>query len=234
MLERNSINGNSHNKNIDSHSYILIKSQNFVSSVKDEDNKHFLGSKNCIKGESNLIYESNFNYLDINNPHNNLNSHLNEEIKSHSIIETITSEELFLKQKEKIKKYKERNCKIKEEKNNMNQKMNNLYYNKNTEFLNSINNKTNNDNNNNLGKEKVNLRQKKMFNGTFKILTLDNYQSFEKAYFQKIKHPNKEDNIPLLKNVEWKSLNSPMKNLEMKKLALRTINEIIMRQIWYK
>ena len=225
MLERNSINENSHNKNVDSHSYILIKSQNFVSSIKDEENKHFLGSKNCIKGESNLIYESNFNNFDINNTHNNINSHLNEEIKSHNINETITTEELFLKQKEKIKKYKERNCKIKEEKNNMSQNMNNLNSNKSIEFLNSKNNKTNNDIYN-LGKEKVNLHHNKIFNGTFKIITLDNYQFFEKAYFQKIKHSNKEDNIPILKNVEWKSLNCPMKNIEMKKVALRTINEI--------
>ena len=226
MLEINSINGNSQNKNIDSHSYILIKSQNFVSTVKDEDNKHFLGSKNCIKGESNFIYESNFNNLDINNTHNNLNSHINEEIKFHNIIETINTEELFLKQKEKIKKYKERNIKNKEEKNSMSQNIKNLNSNKSLEFLNSINNKTINDFNI-LGKEKVNLHQKKNFNGTFKFLTLlDNYQFFEKAYFQKTKVSNKEDNIPILRNVEWKSLKFPIKKLEMKKLALRTINEI--------
>ena len=228
MLDRNSINGNLLNKNIDAHSYILIKSHNFVSSEKDEDNKenkHFLGSKNCIKGESNFIYESNFNNLDINNTHNNLNSHLNEEIKPHNIIETITTEELFLKQKEKIKKHKERNIKIKEEKNNMSQNLNNLNSNKSIEFLNSINNKTNKENNI-LGKERVNLHQKKIFNETFKVLTLDDYQFFEKANFQKIKYSNKEDNIPILKNVEWKSLNCPMKNIEMKKVALRTINEI--------
>ena len=223
MLERNTTNENIQNKNIDTHSYILIKSQNFVSSVKEEENKHFLGSRHCIKEESNEIYDSNINNFDINNTHNFIPSNLNDENKSHNKTESIPLEEVFLKQKENVKKYKERNNKNKEEKN-MNQKLNILNSNKSLELINSLNNKSNNDNNKNL---ELNFHQKKIFNGTFKILTLENYQFFEKAYFQtKIKHSNKEDNIPILKNVEWNSLYCPLKNVEFRKLALRTINEI--------
>ena len=81
--------------------------------------------------------------------------------------------------------------------------------------------------NKNLGNENLNLRQKKIFNGTFKTITLDNYQFFEKAYFQtKRKYSNKEETIPILKNAEWKSINSPLDKCEFRKLALRTINEI--------
>jgi hypothetical protein len=81
--------------------------------------------------------------------------------------------------------------------------------------------------NSNKYKNSISSHQKKIFNGTFKTLTLDNYQFFEKANFQtKIKYSSKDDNIPILKNAEWKSLNYPMQNVEFKKIALRTINEI--------
>ena len=218
MIERNITNENL--KNIDTRSYIIIKNQNFISSVKDDENKFFLGSKNCIKEESNYIYDSNFNNNDINNIHNNnIYSHLNEENKSHHITESIPTEELFLKQKEKIKIYKDRKNKKENNKNN-----NIINSNKNIELLKNI---IKSNDSKNLGNESINLHQKKIFNGTFKEITLDNYQFFEKATFQtKRRYSNKEESIPILKNVEWKSLNSPMKNIEFRKLALRTINEI--------
>ena len=206
--------------NMDSHSNIKIKSRNVISSLKDEENKFFFESRNCNKEESNHLYDSNFGNNDINNNNiHNFYSHLNEENRSHHIIETVPTEELFLKQKEKIKLYKERNSRNK----------NNKIFSKNN-INSNINININNSkpcNNNNLGNEKSKSHQKKIFNGTFKLLTLDNYQFFEKAYFQtKKKYSNKEENIPILKNAEWKSINSPMKNIEFRKLALRTINEI--------
>ena len=225
MIERNITNENQQHKNIDANSYIIVKSQNFISSLKDEENKHFLGSKNCIREESyNNIYDSNFNNVDFNNTHNILHSHLNDENKSHHLTESIPTEELFLKQKEKIKIYKEKNKKIKDI--NLNLRLDNLNSNKSIDLLSSKNsNKL--INNNNIGNGKVYIHQKKIFNGTFKTLTLENYQFFENTYFQsKRKHSCKEDNIPILKNAQWKSLNNPLNNIELKKMALRTINEI--------
>ena len=222
MLERNPTNENI--KNIDTHSYIIIKSPNFVSTIKDEENKLILGSKNCNKEESNYNYkfDSNFNMIDLNNTHaNNIYSHLNEENKAHQITETIPTEELFLKQKEKVKLYKEKNNKNKKEKS---LNINNVNSSKSIELLKSV---IKSNENKNSGKESINLNQKKILNGTFKIITLDNYQFFEKAYFQlKRKYSNKEESIPILKNVEWKSINSPLNNCEFRKLALRTKNEI--------
>ena len=214
MLERNITNGNQPNKNTETLSYMLNKSHHFVSSVKDEENKHFLESRNCNREESINIYDSNFNNVEMNMT-NNFFSHYNEENKSHQITESVPTEELFLKQKERIKVYKERLSKNKLDKNNIN--------NKNTK--NSID--LLNIGNSNKYKNSISSHQKKIFNGTFKTLTLDNYQFFEKANFQtKIKYSSKDDNIPILKNAEWKSLNYPMQNVEFKKIALRTINEI--------
>ena len=214
MLERNITNGNQPNKNTENLSFMLNKSHHFVSSLKDEENKHFLESRNCNKEESINIYDSNFNNIEMNMT-NNFFSHINEENKSHQITESVPTEELFLKQKERIKVYKERLSKKNLDKNNIN--------NKNTK--NSID--LLNIGNNNKYKNSISSHQKKIFNGTFKILTLDNYQFFEKANFQtKIKYSSKDDNIPILKNAEWKSLNCPLQNVEFKKIALRTINEI--------
>ena len=224
MLERNITHGNQQNKNIDSHSYMLNKSHNFVSSVKDEENKHVLGSKNCLKEESINIFDSNFNNVEMNVT-NNFFSHINEENKSHQITESVPTEELFLKQKERIKVYKERLSKNKIDKcaiQNINNKKT-----KNSIDLLSITNSNKYRANNNLNNEGGINHQRKIFNGTFKTLTLENYQFFEKANFQtKIKYSSKDDNIPILKNAEWKSLNSSMENVEFKKVALRTINEI--------
>ena len=70
------------------------------------DNKANLFSRNGIKDESNNNnYESNviFNMTD-----NALNhTHTNEEKKSQKLSESIQVEELFIKQKDKIKHYKE-------------------------------------------------------------------------------------------------------------------------------
>ena len=220
MSERNITNGNQHNRNS-----FLIKSQNFVSSLKDEENKHFLGSKNCNKEESINIYDSNFNNIDMNLTHNFFFPNLNDENKSRQITESLPIEELFLKQKERIRKCKEKIDKNKYDKNS-NQKIKNTNTNKTIDLLNIVNNNKLNINNN-LNNGRALVHQKKIFNGTFKTLTLDNYQFFEKAKFQtKIKSSIKDDSIPILKNAEWKSINCPMQNIEFKKMALRTINEV--------
>ena len=112
MLERNITNENQEindKKNLDSYSYIINKNHNFISSVKDEDNKLFLGSRNCIKEESNNPDESNIHNLELTHNNMNINQNLNDENKSHQITENVPLEELFLKQKEKIQLYKEKN-----------------------------------------------------------------------------------------------------------------------------
>lgn len=225
MIERRITNENPRNKNIDTNSYIMIKSQHFISSEKDEENKHFMGSRNCIKEESYNINDSIDNNGDIS--HNIIHSHLNDENKSHQPTESIPTEELFLKQKEKIKIYKEKNKKNQGE-IKLNLKNDNLFSNKSLDLLKTKNNnKVIINNVGNLGNGNDNLKPKRIFNGTFKTLTLDNFQFFENTYFQiKVKSSGKEDSIPLLKNVKWKSLNKPLNNKEFKRMALRTINEI--------
>ena len=219
MLERNITNENQRNKNIDTHSYINAKSQNFISSVKDEENKLILGSKNCYKEESYNIYDSNFNNIEMNNI---LCPHLNDENKTHQVTESIPTEDLFLMQKERIKMYKEKKNKNNDKndtkkKNNVNS-IKELSSNKNNKKL-SITSSLNN------GRSLY--HQNKLFNGTIKNLTLENFQFFEKTNFQtKVKNSGKEDNIPILQNAEWKSINSSLQNTELKKLAIRTINEI--------
>ena len=213
MLERNITNENSQKKNLDSRSYV-VKKINFVRSVREEDNKHLLlESKKGNKEESNF-FESNFNNLEFNIF--GIHSHFIDENKSHHPSESLPLEEVFLKQKEKIKIYKERSLK----KLNKNNKNNDL-----------INNE-NNDNNkyniyNNLGDEKSSKSQNNIISNRFKVLTLENYQLFEKTNFEtKNKYSSKDESIPILKNVEWTKINKPMENIEFKKLAMRTINEI--------
>ena len=216
MLERNITNENQEindKKNLDSYSYIINKNHNFISSVKDEDNKLFLGSRNCIKEESNNPDESNIHNLELTHNNMNINQNLNDENKSHQITENVPLEELFLKQKEKIQLYKEKNKnknnthKSSEQKKNV--RLNNV---------NNINNLSIN------GKQYK--HQRKIFNGTFKNITLDNYQFLEKSSFKIAKSSNSDDNIPKLKNVDWKSLNKSIANFELSGMALRTINEI--------
>ena len=229
MIERIITNENPHHKNLDNRSFIIIKSQNFHSSVKEEDNKHFLGSKNCYKEESNNIYGSNINNNDVNITNNNIiHSHINDENKSHHHSESLPTEELFLKQKEIIKIYKEKNKKNKQD-ININQKTDYLNSYKNIDLPDNKNNNKSINNNNNLedGNGKEYKHQKKIFNGTFKTLTLENYQFFENTFFQtKRKYIGKEESIPILKNAQWKSLNNPLENVEFRRMALRTINGI--------
>ena len=217
MLERNITNENQEikdKKNVDSHSYIINKNHNFISSVKDEDNKLFLESRNCMKEESNNPDESNINNLELtHNNMMNINQHINDENKSHQLTESVPLEELFLKQKEKIQLYKEKN------KSKINSYKSSEH--KNNNRLNNVNNI------NNLGINGKHIKhQRKIFNGTFKSITLDNYQFFERAHFKIAKSSNSDDNIPKLKNVEWKSLNKSLSNYELSGMALRTINEI--------
>jgi hypothetical protein len=216
MLERNITNENQEindKKNLDSYSYIINKNHNFISSVKDEDNKLFLGSRNCIKEESNNPDESNIHNLELTHNNMNINQNLNDENKSHQITENVPLEELFLKQKEKIQLYKEKN----KNKNNTHKSSEQ----KKNARLNNVNNINNLSIN---GKQYK--HQRKIFNGTFKNITLDNYQFLEKSSFKIAKSSNSDDNIPKLKNVDWKSLNKSIANFELSGMALRTINEI--------
>jgi len=193
-LERNKTNENHENKYKDSHSYIIIKNKNYISSIKDEDNKPNIGSRNGIKDESNNnFYESNviFNMTD-----NALNhTHTNEEKKSQKLSESIPAEELFIKQKDKIKHYKEM---MEKEKKNVSK------------------NENSKDN-----------EQKEIVEEEKKYITLEDYDLFEIAPFSHNRDYKFKDNrIPIFKEDRWKKLIEPKKNIELKNIALRTVNEI--------
>ena len=196
ILERNKTNENHENKTIDSHSYIIIKNKNYISSIKDEDNKLNIESRNGIKDESNNYNESNvvFNMTD-NNALNH--THTNEEKKSQKLSESIPAEELFIKQKDKIKHYKEM---IEKEKKN-------FYKNDNSFIIDNI--------------------PKEISNEYKKEINLEDYQFFEIAPFNSNKdYKYKEFRIPVIKFNNWKRLNEPKINLELKNIALRTVNDI--------
>ena len=193
-LERNKTNENHENKFKDSHSYIIIKNKNYISSIKDEDNKPNIGSRNGIKDESNNnFYESNviFNMTD-----NALNhTHTNEEKKSQKLSESIPAEELFIKQKDKIKHYKEMMEKEKK-----------------------IVSKNENSKDN---------EQKEIVEEEKKYITLEDYDLFEIAPFSHNRDYKFKDNrIPIFKEDRWKKLIEPKINIELKNIALRTVNEI--------
>ena len=193
-LERNKTNENHENKYKDSHSYIIIKNKNYISSIKDEDNKPNIGSRNGIKDESNNnFYESNviFNMTD-----NALNhTHTNEEKKSQKLSESIPAEELFIKQKDKIKHYKEMMEKEKK-----------------------IVSKNENSKDN---------EQKEIVEEEKKHITLEDYDLFEIAPFSHNRDYKYKDNrIPIFKEDNWKRLIEPKINIELKTIALRTVNEI--------
>ena len=193
-LERNKTNENHENKYKDSHSYIIIKNKNYISSIKDEDNKPNIGSRNGIKDESNNnFYESNviFNMTD-----NALNhTHTNEEKKSQKLSESIPAEELFIKQKEKIKHYKEMMEKEKK-------------------IVSKNENSKDND-------------QKEIVEEGKKYITLEDYDLFEIAPFSHNRDYKFKDNrIPIFKEDRWKKLIEPKINIELKNIALRTVNEI--------
>ena len=193
-LERNKTNENHENKYKDSHSYIIIKNKNYISSIKDEDNKPNIGSRNGIKDESNNnFYESNviFNMTD-----NALNhTHTNEEKKSQKLSESIPAEELFIKQKDKIKHYKEM---MEKEKKIVSKNEN--------------------------GKDS---EQKEIVEEEKKHITLEDYDLFEIAPFSHNRDYKYKDNrIPIFKEDNWKRLIEPKINIELKNIALRTVNEI--------
>ena len=214
MFEINITNENQQKNNLDSLSY-KVKNLKYVRSLKEEENKLLLESKKGNKEESNNnFFDSNINNLEIYNC--GIYSHLIDENKSHHPSESLPLEEVFLKQKEKIKLYKERNSR----KLNINNKSIDL---------------NNNDSNNNINSNKYNIynnlgdgikSQKKITNNIIKVLSLKNYQFFEKTNFEtKSKYSNPDETIPILNNVEWGKLNNPIENIEFKKLAIRTINE---------
>ena len=196
LLERNKTNENHENKNMDSRSYILFKNKNYISSIKDEDNKVNIGSRNGNKDESNNnFYESN---VIVNITDNALNhTHTNEEKKSQKLSESIAAEELFIKQKDKIKYHKEM---IEREK--------------------KIIPKTDNS----ASKE---IEQKELNDENKNYVTLEDYQFFEIASFSHNKdYKFKENRIPIFRNNYWKRLIEPKVNIELKNIALRTVNEI--------
>ena len=196
ILERNKTNENHENKNLDSRSYIIIKNKNYISSIKDEDNKPNIESRNGIKDESNNFYESNvvFNITD-NNALNH--THTNEEKKSQKLSESIPVEELFIKQKDKIKHYKET---IEKEKK--------IFYKNDNSFV-------------------IDNIQKEISYDYKKEINLADFQFFEIAPFTLNKdYKYKEFRIPVIKFNNWKTLNEPKTNFELKNIALRFINDI--------
>lgn len=107
MFEINITNENQQKNNLDSLSY-KVKNLKYVRSLKEEENKLLLESKKGNKEESNNnFFDSNINNLEFYNC--GIYSHLIDENKSHHPSESLPLEEVFLKQKEKIKLYKERN-----------------------------------------------------------------------------------------------------------------------------
>ena len=197
LLERNKTNEIHDNKNLDSHSYILIKNKNnYISSIKDEDNKLIVESKNGIKDESNNnFYESNV----IFNMTENVLNHTptNEEKKSQKLSESLPAEELFIKQKDKIKHYKEI---LEKEKKN-------VYKNDNS---------FNNDN-----------EQKEIINENKKNISLEDFNFFEITSFIHNRDSKfKENRIPVFKTNNWKRLNEPKYNFDLKNIALRVIQDI--------
>ena len=197
ILERNKTNENHENKNLDNHSYILIKNKNYISSIKDDDNKIIIGSKNGIKDESNNnFYESNVIFNMTENVLNHAPS--NEEKKSQKLSESIPAEELFIKQKDKIKHYKDM---LEKEKQN-------VYKNEN-----SLNNDT--------------FEQKEIVNENKKNISLEDFYLFEITSFIHNRDSKfKENRIPVFKANNWKRLNEPKFNFDLKNIALRTINDI--------
>ena len=197
LLERNKTNEIHDNKNLDSHSYILIKNKNnYISSIKDEDNKLIVESKNGIKDESNNnFYESNV----IFNMTENVLNHTptNEEKKSQKLSESLPAEELFIKQKDKIKHYKEI---LEKEKKN-------VYKNDNS---------FNKDN-----------EQKEIINENKKNISLEDFNFFEITSFIHNRDSKfKENRIPVFKTNNWKRLNEPKFNFDLKNIALRVIQDI--------
>ena len=173
-----------------------------------------------------MIYYKKNDSIDNNGDisHNIIHSHLNDENKSHQPTESIPTEELFLKQKEKIKIYKEKNKKNQGE-IKLNLKNDNLFSNKSMDLLKTKNNnKVIINNVGNLGNGNDNLKPKRIFNGTFKTLTLDNFQFFENTYFQiKVKSSGKEDSIPLLKNVFCINVLPPHRNIKSQSFKILVI-----------
>lgn len=197
LLERNKTNEIHDNKNLDSHSFILIKNKNnYISSIKDDDNKLVIGSKNGIKDESNNnFYESNV----IFNMTENVLNHTptNEEKKSQKLSESLPAEELFIKQKDKIKHYKEI---LEKEKKN-------VYKNDN------IFNKDN--------------EQKEIVNENKKSISLKDFNFFEiTSFIHNRDSIYKENRIPVFKTNNWKRLNEPKYNFDLKNIALRTSHDI--------
>ena len=197
LLERNKTNEIHDNKNLDSHSYILIKNKNnYISSIKDDDNKLVIGSKNGIKDESNNnFYESNV----IFNMTENVLNHTptNEEKKSQKLSESLPAEELFIKQKDKIKHYKEI---LEKEKKN-------VYKNDNS---------FNKDN-----------EQKEIVNENKKSISLKDFNFFEiTSFIHNRDSIYKENRIPVFKTNNWKRLNEPKYNFDLKNIALRTSHDI--------
>ncbi len=197
FIERNKTNENKENKTLDSHSYILRKNKNYISSIKDEENKPNIGSRNGIKDESNNnFYESNVIFNMTENVLNHAPS--NEEKKSQKLSESIPAEELFIKQKDKIKHYKDM---LEKEKQN-------VYKNEN-----SLNNDT--------------FEQKEIVNENKKNISLEDFYLFEITSFIHNRDSKfKENRIPVFKANNWKRLKEPKFNFDLKNIALRTINDI--------
>ena len=180
-------------------------------------------SKNNNHNQYNNDENRNF-YLD--NEEESYGNYDNfENSENQESIENDLTEELFAQQKQKIKLIKERNALI-----NLNNQNNFKMLN-----LNNINaiktiNFPNKDSTEIEKKEEPRKKkishQRKIFNGNFLTLTLEDYLFFETCNFSYIKNGSREDRYPIFTSSIWKGLSEPLKLTEFRKLAIRTINEV--------
>ena len=136
------------------------------------------------------------------------------ELNNHPFID----EEIFIKQKEEILKTKRKNDKFK---NKISKQTSADYSN----FRLTTTNTNNNKNNNNK------IYPTKIFNGVFHYLTLNDYNFFESTDFFCDISGNEKDSFPFL-DTTWtnekqlKLYGNKIKYIQLRNLALRTVNEV--------
>ena len=215
-------------------------SNEFNNSMNDKENKLEVNINDTIDknyfdnlNSNKLNDESNVPQNQYNNDENRNYYLYNEDESSDNLensehqeaIENDLTEELFAKQKENIKLIKERNALI-----NLNNKNNFKILNlNNISSIKTINfpkkDSTGVEKKEEPKKKKI-THQRRIFNGNFITLTLEDYLFFETCSFDYIKNVPKEDRYPFFKSSIWNGLQEPLKLTEFRKLAIRTINEV--------
>ena len=132
---------------------------------------------------------------------------------------TFIDEELFLQQKEDIIKTKKKNEKYKNKISNQTS----------TDLSNIRINTTIPNNNSNINNN--NYHQKKIFNGVFHCLTLYDYNFFESTEFYCDISGTENDSFPLFDSTwtnekQLKFYGTKIKYIQLRNLALRTVNEV--------